>query len=862
MASKAQSDVTPAQVGFVAIYNPSLGATDETMDDQIVYYASVTMDTSRSKRRKLRSRMTSSLTQEERNERLRQIGLAQGMVEFGRSFSGERPVDTVETEKSRVIMHELEPGWWILTSIDLTKIPTAPGKQASSAGSAKGVSEAGSAQDNFEYSSKDVKPAALLLQDLLRSHCLFLLHHDSSLSALFVRAKRTRFIALLSRYWDRFLSTWNVMLHGNPTVNVFGGIKLAASGELGVGVGEEERGSGEREVLEGLVGRIEGLVDIVVSKFGTYDPDAPVPAPSQSAPLAGLAQATDQWLGTGLEPAAEDGAIFLGTGAVSRHSLRNITQWMEDIYSWGENAYGVHESSTSTRKAKPRKKHNAHVDEAASEPVIWPPPPVTELAKRSKPQAASANTPSPPQRQQDSSAAATENTSANPEQAGDSEGVNTYADYFKLGYGKYWSIGSSSTPKVGGTSADAKPGNDNKIHPTEAASNPPRPSLSRHTSAEDDSIGRFIIGLMGNIEEHETSSDGEVSWPDDGENNSRTMLRTLTVELEESEDRKRSDSQTQRALGSQDTELAQNPADRDCGRDEGHRTPSSAAAAAARPAAFNSQDPNKVEKMRVVIYVNRPFMFTFLFKLRTDSLAWDRLYKSLHYQLSPLRKHLLKSTMYRPAKPDVGASKGGAAGSANGDIYDLVWDPKALTVQSTIPTIPDPTSIAAAAVLEKDLPIWSRAEAINTHTHMLNMYIATRGNQSELERTCKTSRGWWVFWSRIMDRKGSTPRVQSPWGSISETTDDSAAGEEDTDSGGASDDTKKQFYPPQPEVSNEIFLLRKASDHPTNMANAGPFRNVSASSSTGGWADGASRIAQGIGIDTRKYIEGLLSLNR
>ncbi|EHA54468.1 hypothetical protein MGG_01348 [Pyricularia oryzae 70-15] len=862
MGSKAQSDVTPAQVGFVAIYNPSLGATDETMDDQIVYYASVIMDTSRSKRRKLRSRLITSLTQEERNERLRQIGLAQGMVEFGRSFSGERPVDTVETEKSRVIMHELEPGWWILASIDLTKIPAATGKQTSSAASAKGISEAGSAQDNFEYSSKDVKPAALLLQDLLRSHCLFLLHHDSSLSSLFVRAKRTRFIALLSRYWDRFLSTWNVMLHGNPTVNMFGGIKLAASGELGVGVGEEERGSGEREVLEGLVGRIEGLVDIVVSKFGTYDPNTPIPASSPNNPLAGLAQATDQWLGTGQEPGAEDGAIFLGTGAISRHSLRNITQWMEDIYSWGENAYGVHESSTSTRRAKPRKKRDAHVDEVASEPVVWPPPPVTELAKRSKPQAASANAPSPSQAQQDSSRAGTESTVPNPEQGGDHDGAHTYADYFKLGYGKYWSIGSSSTPKVGETSADSKAGNNN-INPQPAtAHNPPRPSASRRTSAEDDSIGRFIIGLMGDIEEHETSSDGEVSWPDDGDNNSRTMLRTLTVELEESEDRKRSESQTQRALGSHDTELAQDPVDRDCGRDEGQRTPSSAAAAAARPAAFNSQDRNKVEKMRVVIYVNRPFMFTFLFKLRTDSLAWDRLYKSLHYQLSPLRKHLLKSTTYRAAKPDVGASKGGAAGSANGDIYDLIWDPKALTVQSTIPTIPDPTSIAAAAVLAKELPMWSRAEAINTHTHMLNMYIATRGNQSELERTCKTSRGWWVFWSRILDRKGSTPTAQSPWGTISETTDDSVIHEEGSDSGDASDDTKRPFYPQPPEVSNEIFLLRKASDHPSNTGSAGPFRNVSASSSAGGWADGASRIAQGIGIDTRKYIEGLLSLNR
>jgi len=80
-----------------------------------------------------------------------------------------------------------------------------------------------------------------------------------------VRIRRSKFVNLLGRYWDSFLSTWNVMLHGNPVVSVFGGIKLAASGELGMGVGEEDRGSGEREVLEGFVGRIEGLVDLVVS---------------------------------------------------------------------------------------------------------------------------------------------------------------------------------------------------------------------------------------------------------------------------------------------------------------------------------------------------------------------------------------------------------------------------------------------------------------------------------------------------------------------------------------------------------------------------------------------------------------------
>ena len=106
--------IKSAQLGFIAIYNPSLGPTDETLDDQIVYYASVTTQTSSHKRRRTRGRPTDSISQEERNERLRQIGLAQGMADFSRGFADGASVDTIETEKSRVVLHELEPGWWLL----------------------------------------------------------------------------------------------------------------------------------------------------------------------------------------------------------------------------------------------------------------------------------------------------------------------------------------------------------------------------------------------------------------------------------------------------------------------------------------------------------------------------------------------------------------------------------------------------------------------------------------------------------------------------------------------------------------------------------------------------------------------------
>lgn len=32
----------------------------------------------------------------------------------GRSFSNGETVDSIETEKSRIVLHELEKGWWIL----------------------------------------------------------------------------------------------------------------------------------------------------------------------------------------------------------------------------------------------------------------------------------------------------------------------------------------------------------------------------------------------------------------------------------------------------------------------------------------------------------------------------------------------------------------------------------------------------------------------------------------------------------------------------------------------------------------------------------------------------------------------------
>ncbi|TPX18420.1 uncharacterized protein E0L32_011661 [Thyridium curvatum] len=799
----AAADVVPAQLGFLAIYNPSLGTTDETIEDQIVYYASVSTQNQKRRRHRARGateRPTDLLSQEERNERLRQIGLAQGMLEFGKSFSDGNPVDTIDTEKSRVILHELEPGWWLLASVDLTKlsVPAATGSSSDAKEPA--------ARERVEYSSREVKPAALLLQDLLRAHAIFLLHHDSSLSSIFMRSKRSNFVAVLGRYWDLFLSTWSVLLHGNPVRDVFGGIKVAASGELGIGVGEEERGSGEREVLEGLVGRIEGLVDLVVAKFGPDDLE------SEAA-----GDASKQWLGTGKEPGAEDGSIFLGVGALSRKSLRDVTYWMEDMYTWGENAYGVMESPSAVRSPRKAKRSTQAASPEAQH--MRPPPPVTELARRAKqPQMGTSErqTASAPE-----SAVPLAQATPSAESSTPNEGVDKYVSYLKLGYGTYWGPGSSSAE------AQSNQG--------QAITQPDNPVKS---FAELDQ-GRYLIGLMGDIEE---ASDSEDIIPTDGpEEGFRTMLRTVSVELE-SEGDKRHPSQVTTSLGSQNTEVTQQSPE-----EEGQTQDS-----------FNNQDRNKTKKLRVVVYINKPFIFTFMFEKRTDSLAWSGIYKSLHHQLAPLRKHLSSSTAYRPLKPDMEAAP--ASGSAS--IYDLIWDPKALTVHCTIPNIPE--SFAAVSESHSEPPVWNRVEALNTHMQMLNTFAATRADISELERTCKTSRGWWVVWSRILDRR-MVDKKSSPRSSAITSPESEQIPSLSSETGPGSDGGSEA--PEQVEeitVGKEIFLIRKASDHGGGSA----VRAVSGSLISGGggggvgWADGATRLAQGIGVDTKRYIEGLLTLSR
>ncbi|KFY27901.1 hypothetical protein V493_03228 [Pseudogymnoascus sp. VKM F-4281 (FW-2241)] len=827
-SSHARGKAVPAQLKFLAIYNPSLGLTDETRLDQIAYFYDGTGKPTR------KAGNSTERSREEENERLRHIGLAQGMVEFGKAFSQGESVDAIETEKSKIILHELEAGWWILASIDLTRL-----SKASKASSPKDKTPD---EGNIEYSSRDVKPPVLLLQDLLRAHAIFLLHHTSSLGNLFAATEKPKFTSILGRYWDQFLSTWNVMLHGNPAVSVYSGIKIAGSGELGMGVGEEDRGSGEREVLEGFVGRIDGLVDLVVSRFGADTADSDISKVSDQNKARPQLTPSVPWLGTGLEPGPNDGAIFLGIGALSRKSLRDVTHWMEDVYSWGPHAYGVKGNTARTRrshrlssKARGHQTKAINPDSRSSEMSTSPVMPHDD-GKNDGFRTKQATVPIPDEPENEtnlevldpqpaaeterrenrshSSSSRTPSTSSSQSTTG-----GTLVDYLKLGYGTHWSLGGGTpTPRVTSTSSGTGP-----------LTSPPSGEVisagrdnQTETGPANDSMGHYLVGLIGDVDADDPENSGSDCVGLDTIN-SRISLRTINIELDPVHD-----TLSDANGGANDRRLSRLNA-------SGEATPVT---------------QNRVRKdLHVVVYANKPFLFTLFFEIATASLADSSVYRSLHYQLAPLQRPLLTSTRRKLPRPKLSTTLGG---DAKTPIYDLMWDSKKLTIFSTIPDIP------SHSLPSSNLPVWSRLESLNTHMQILNTFAATRNEGSEIEQTCKTSRGYWVVWTRIPDPE-ATQNQRTSGGSVTPVEGDATPIDLPSPGSGHSPGQGRNTNNTLAQASHalhkadlardkEIFLVRKSSD-PTS---ANTFAKENANS--------PAKLAQGIGVDTKRYIEGLLSM--
>lgn len=345
-----------------------------------------------------------------------------------------------------------------------------------------------------------------------------------------------------------------MLLNGNPAVDVFNGLKLGAGGELGIGVGEEEWGSGEREVMEGFIGRTDGLVDLIVSRFGDAPQGEPV-AQRHSASTSGTSDLNkicrSEWQGTCQHPRPSDGVIFSGIGAITRASVRDVSSWMETLYKYGQDAYGVRDNPSAAHRRKRRRRSyssiilgmkskkplnqqssepsSSHITGQPSSSPVGIPPPIVEPSRASSVAANKASS------QRESTGQGKGNNppiritaEASP------SGTETLMKYLTLGvYGSKWAT-FPKTPVVhqrisnlrdedGGVVVDSGYGSNNSTFPYE----------------QQTSHGFFMIGLQGELEQDssvkddeqdtETGTDrdsviGNQSWT------SRTMLRTLQVE--------------------------------------------------------------------------------------------------------------------------------------------------------------------------------------------------------------------------------------------------------------------------------------------------------------------------------------------
>lgn len=738
----------------------------------------------------------------------------------------------------------------------------------------------------------------------MRANRVFLLHNGRSLSDLFVRLSRDKFCNLLSRFWDRFSNDWDVLLHGSPAVDFFSGIKLSAGGELGIGVGEEEWGSGEREVLEGLVNSTDGLLDIVVARFGEPSKSfGSIHTARDGLSSSGRSDTSNNfgpWLGSANFSQPSDGVIFTGSNRIARQSLDEVADWMSWIYAYGESAYGVKDNpSSGTRRARPQlaraaktttsdrmsqitviKKSSERSSSYRSAQSPGIPPPIVSAAEQSLDDATQA---ADKQIGKSSTKPVTEEKSS---------GIS-WTKILTLGLAGSEPTTDKSEPKK--VEPEAKPKTQRQVSKASLDSTEdmqevdPMPDVDEqaekiHNQIQQESHGYFLVGLKGPLEDV-TSGDEE----DEG----RILLRTMFVEVS-----------TPPTPG------------------EDLETPTPQSIPRSGPV-----EPKKA-RLRILVYVQRPFIYTFLFKQRTDSLQLKSFYRDLHKSLSNLHRPLNQST-----SPDRVAQRLSTAGLpfsisattqiADEPIYHLIYDPQSLSIHSNVPSIPYPGTLAAEGL--SGLPSiagWTRPDALNVHSAIIESVAHARRN-GNFDVNLKTSRGWWIVYMKLGVEDTSNLETPRPAPASSQL---SQAFVQDTNpldpNPNTSNDLSKErstnpvstapivpsastisprlirspseyphstiqspdlhnssYFPhtsmgalkPEPQLYREAILVRRARD---SISSSGKSESRSTSGGGGLWSFGSvvgkdansgwgpARLAEGVGVDAKKYVEGLIGLGR
>ncbi|KAL9537106.1 hypothetical protein MBANPS3_012078 [Mucor bainieri] len=86
-------------LSYFCVYNPSLGPHEENTKDQILYYTAKKVVPA--------------------DVKMKQVGLAQALVNFTSTFSPSHPTQNVHSQKNRMIFLQPEPGFWMHMCVEL-----------------------------------------------------------------------------------------------------------------------------------------------------------------------------------------------------------------------------------------------------------------------------------------------------------------------------------------------------------------------------------------------------------------------------------------------------------------------------------------------------------------------------------------------------------------------------------------------------------------------------------------------------------------------------------------------------------------------------------------------------------------------
>ncbi|KAF8544076.1 hypothetical protein BDD12DRAFT_817892 [Trichophaea hybrida] len=673
--------ITPASLQSLAIYNPSLGPTDESLPDQLVFYT---------------SRRGSAVTE---NEKLRQIGLAQGIAEFARGFSTTDNCTSVETQKSRVVTLELEGGWWVHAQIELTYIYN-PIVQP----------------PTTEYSSREVAPPQLLLAQLKKAHAQFCFLYGT-MAMNWERLDRVTFCRRLEKYWLRWAWVrWEVMLWGSPAVDILGDKAISmAGGRLGKEIEKHER---DFMVEWAKKEKVRGLVDMVVSRFG--EADSPAVRIDASGTTARGGSGLWFWHRKGegtsndskksadeLPPTLmpSDGCIFKGIDALE---VKEVTNYLSELYEKGDDAYAVSNSGVRRKKRKkPNEPSRLGISSGESSPRRSTS--TVRLAREGSdgPKRSGSNlgkeasenpteTTKPPNPISPSGESGLGNVLAGPSQGEDTEDTTTKLRSLAAANGKILNLltfGWSSRVNLGRSTAPAEDTGDSttpedNTEPTETETTGPPTETAKNEDIKRQR-GSFLVGFQGDLDLEDIDDDHEDS---SGRITSRTAWLSRTPLVD-------------KTLETTSTEILD----------------------ADRP------KPPPLEEFKIVVYTNKPFIFAFLFNPSSHSLSSPSFYRSIHHQLSPLVQSLVPS----PAKQSLRTISSNPCKPPFHLI--LLTSPSAL--YTTIPPIPEPG---------RDVPGWSRADALHVYMVILGM-LQERGDR---ERSVRSMKGWWVNWMKLKGGRG------------------------------------------------------------------------------------------------------------